>query len=248
MSNLATLVQPDPEDLEEMDKPLGLDVLKSAVPKGRRHNITQDLTDTINGVITDPEVRDSFRNNIIGFTDVLTDPKITITAYVQAVRFVSYKLTGHTDFDSYVKTFPERYERMLDDGKTMEHIRAIVSQYNSGKTVMRILEQTLMPTHVLNYDIYQQAVNTQAQIMMNPLVSDKVRSDAANSLMIALKQPETAKLKIDVTVKDDDSIRQLKEVSLELAMQQRELIKAGATDARIVAESKLVSTTHERIE
>jgi len=245
MSNLATLPQPD---LEEMDKPLGLDVLRAAVPKGRRHNITQDLTDTINAVVEDPEVRDSFRSNIIGFTDVLTDPKITITAYVQAVRYCSYKLMGHLDFDSYVKTFPERYERMLDDGKTMEHIRAIVSQYNGGKTVMRILEQTLMPTHVLNYDIYQQAVNTQCQIMLNPLVSDKVRSDAANSLMIALKQPETQKVKIDVTVKDDDSIRELKEVTLELAKQQRELIKSGGADAKVVAESKLVSTTHERIE
>jgi len=244
MSNLATLPQPD---LEELDKPVGLDALRAAVPKGRRHNITQELTDTINQVISDPEVRDSFRNNIIGFTDVLTDPKITITAYVQAVRYVSYKLMGHLDFESYVKTFPDRYERMLDDGKSMEHIRAIVSQYNSGKTVMRILEQTLMPTHVLNYDIYQKAVNTQCQIMLNPKVSDKVRSDAANSLMIALRQPDTQKVKVDVTVKDDDSIRELKAVTLELARQQQKLIEAGGADARIIAESVLV-TSHERIE
>jgi hypothetical protein len=244
MNNLATLPQPD---LEEMDKPVGLDTLRAAIPKSRRHNITQELTDAINGVVSDPEVRDAFRNNIVGFTDVLTDPKITITAYIQAVKYVSYKLSGHKDFDSYIKTFPDRYERMLDDGKTMEHIRAIVSQYNSGKTVMRILEQTLMPTHVLNYDIYQSAVNTQAQIMLNPLVSDKVRSDAANSLMIALKQPETQKVKVDITVKDDDSIRELKAVTLALAKQQKELIESGGADARIIAESKLV-TTHERIE
>jgi hypothetical protein len=245
VNNLATLPN---TDLEEMDNPVGLDTLRAAMPKGRRHNVTQALADSINGVIEDPEVRDSFRINIIGFTDVLTDPKITITAYVQAVRFVSYKLTGHLDFDSYIKTFPERYERMLDDGKSMEHIRAIVSQYNGGKTVNRILEQTLMPTHVLNYDIYQKAVNTQMQLMMNPNVSDKVRSDAANSLMIALKQPETSKVKLDITVKDDDSIRELKEVTLELAQRQRQMIADGLTDAKVVAESTLIPTTHERIE
>jgi len=248
MSNLATLPIEDLEDLEQIDKPLGFDTLKSAVPKSRRHNITRELTDTINSIADDPEVRDAFRTNIIGFTDVLTDPKITITAYVQAVRYVSYKLMGYKDFESYIKVFPDRYERMLNDGKSMEHIRAIVSQYNSGKTVNQILEQTLVPTHVLNYDIYQQAINTQAQIMLNTRVSAKVRSDAAHSLMTTLRQPDTAKMKLDITVKEDDSIRELKQVTLELARQQKQLIESGVSDAKQVAESSLVPAEYKRIE
>ena len=245
MSNALALPEPD---LEELDKPLGLDTLRAAMPKGRRHIITRALTDKINGVVDDPEVRDAFRDNILGFSEVLNDPKITMTAYIQAVRYCSYKLMGFKDLESYIRTFPERYERMLDDGKSIEHIRAIVSQYNGGKACQRILEQTLMPTHVLNYDIYQKAINVQAQLMMDPNVSDKVRSDAAHSLMTTLKQPEAQLVKVDIKVTEDDSLRDLKLVTLELAKQQSALIASGAVSARDIAESKLLPGECERIE
>lgn len=245
MSSVLAMPQ---EDLEQLNKPLGLETLKASVPKGRRHIITQGLVDTINGVVEDPEVRDSFRNNIVGFTDILADPKITMTAYIQAVRFVSYRLMGYKDLEGYIKTFPERYERMVADGKSIEHIRAIVSQYAGGKTVNLILEQVMVPTHVLNYDIYQKAINTQAEIMMNPRVSDKVRSDAAHSLMTTLKQPEVTKLKVDLHPVENDSIRELREVTTELAKKQIELIEGGIANAKEIAESSLVPGSAKRIE
>jgi hypothetical protein len=235
-------------DLEQVDKTLGLDTLKAAMPKGRRHIITQSLTDKINGIIDDPEVRDAFRDNLLGFSEVLVDPKITMTAYIQAVRYCSYKLMGFKDLESYIRTFPDRYERMLDDGKSIEHIRAIVSQYNGGKACQRILEQTLMPTHVLNYDIYQKAINTQATIMLDPTVSAMVRSNAANSLMITLKQPETANVKVEIGVKDDDSLIALKEVTMALVEQQSKLIKSGGASTKLIAESSIIPGVVERIE
>lgn len=245
MGNVLAMPQ---SDLEQMDTPLGLDTVKASVPKGRRHIITQSLVDTINGVVEDPEVRDAFRTNIIGFTDILQDPKITVTAYIQAVRFVSYRLMGYKDLESYIKTFPDRYERMVDDGKSIEHIRAIVSQFAGGKTVNLINEQVMVPTHVLNYDIYQKAINTQAQLMLNPKVSDKVRSDAAHSLMTTLKQPEVTQLKLEVGVVENDSIRELREVTLALAKKQQELIEGGIANAKEVAESSLIPGSCERIE
>ena len=245
MNNVVALPQ---EDLEGLDQPLGLDTVKASVPKGRRHIITQGLVDTINGVVDDPEVRDAFRSNLLGFTDVLQDPKITVTAYIQAVRFVSYKLMGYQDLQSYIKTFPERYERMIDDGKSIEHIRAIVSQYNAGKTVNMILEQVMVPTHVLNYDIFQEAVNTQREIMMDTGVNAKTRSDAAHSLLTTLKQPEVTKMKLEVDVKETDTVRELQEVTLSLAKKQQELIESGITNAKEVAEATLVPGSCERIE
>lgn len=245
MSNVLAMPQ---DDLEQLDKPLGLETVKASVPKGRRHIITQSLVDTINDVVDDPEVRDAFRTNIIGFTDILQDPKITVTAYIQAVRFVSYRLMGYKDLESYIKTFPDRYERMVDDGKSIEHIRAIVSQYAGGKTVNLLNEQVMVPTHVLNYDIYQKAINTQAQLMMDPKVSAKVRSDAAHSLMTTLKQPETTKMKIDLHPVENDSIRELREVTTELAKKQIELIEGGIANAKEIAESSIVPGSAKRIE
>ena len=67
MSNVLAMPQ---SDLEQLDVPLGLNTVKASVPKGRRHIITQSLVDTINGVVEDPEVRDAFRTNIIGFTPI----------------------------------------------------------------------------------------------------------------------------------------------------------------------------------
>jgi hypothetical protein len=78
--------------------------------------------------------------------------------------------------------------------------------------------------------------------------SEKVRTDAANSLLVHLKQPETTKVHLDVRVKEDDSIKELRDVTMELVKQQRQMIEAGSMNAKQVAESKIISGDFERVE
>ena len=101
------------------------------------------------------------------------------------------------------------------------------------------MEQTLIPSYVLNQDLYQKALNVQAELMLTAK-SEKVRSDAANSLLTQLKMPEVNKVQLDVNVKEDGSIAALRESTLELVRQQRLMVEAGAMNAQEVAHSKLV--------
>ena len=141
--------------------------------------------------------------------------------------------------ESYIMALPERYQTMVNKGYSTNRISGHVSAYNKTQMVNKILEQSLVPTYVLNADLYQKALNCQASLMMSAN-SEKVRCDAANSLLIQLKVPEAQKIDLSIGIKEDDSIAQLRASTLELVAQQRKAIEAGVMDAQGVAHSKLV--------
>jgi hypothetical protein len=70
--------------------------------------------------------------------------------------------------------------------------------------------------------------------------SEKVRCDAANSLLTHLKMPETQKVELEIGVKEDSSIAALRATTLELARQQRLMMESGAMNAQEIGHSKLV--------
>ena len=105
--------------------------------------------------------------------------------------------------------------------------------------VTLLYEQTLIPTHILNQDLFQKALNVQAELMVSAN-SEKVRSDAANSLINALKPPETKKVQLDVGIREDQSIGALREATMALAAQQRLMLQSGTTNAQEVAHAKII--------
>ena len=221
------------------DEVLSVDALKAIMPKRQKHNITQHFVDELNKLVVDPEAREGFRENIMGYSSILGDPNIKLNTYVQAVKYVSYKMLGYSNQDSWIKTFPARYQRCVDAGKDAGFIRATVANYNRNKTVCTIIEQSMVPSWVVNQDMFQRALNTQCELMIGA-DSEKVRTEAANSLLVHLKQPETSKLTLDVNVKQDDSIRELRDATLELVKAQKEAIASGANTAEEIAASKLI--------
>jgi hypothetical protein len=233
------------------ERPLTVEALKAAMPKRQKHNITPELVEDLNNLIADPEERTAFRENLVSYTSVLEDQGVRLPDYIAAVRYVSYQLMGFTNQQSWIKTFPERYQRLIDQEKISEEddmfLRSTVACYNRGKVVNAIREQTLIPTWVLNSDIHQKAIN-QLAILMTTSKSDKVRADAASSLLTHLKMPETVQMKLDVDVKEDDSIKQLRGAVTDLVRAQRVAIETGTTDAQRIAEAKLIEAEYERKE
>ena len=69
--------------------------------------------------------------------------------------------------------------------------------------------------------------------------SEKVRSDAANSLLTHLKQPETQKVQLDIGVQETSVIQDLRASVMALAAANRDQIRAGVSSAKDVAHSKL---------
>jgi hypothetical protein len=218
---------------------LTVDEFKMALPDKVKKSINQELIDQINQTLSEPEMYEAYRDNLLSYTKVMADGRFKVNEYVNAVKYVSHKLMGATNIEAYSKTFPDKITRFAAQGVSSKDIASYVTAYNKSKLVNLIFEQTLIPSYVLNQDLYQRALNVQADLMVNAK-SEKVRSDAANSLLTQLKMPETQKVELDVKVKEDGSISQLRQATMELARAQRLAMEAGAMNAQQVAHSKVV--------
>lgn len=216
-----------------------LEVLKKALPDKYKNTVNEELLTTINDTLNDPELLETYRDNFISYMNVLNDGRYKVTDYLNAVKYVTQKLMGNNSTDSYIKTFPDRYQNMLLKGLSSKDMSSIISVYNKSKLVNAIMEQSLIPSWIINQDLYQKAINTQADLMMTAQ-SEKVRSDAANSLLIHLKPPEIKKVELDIGLKKGNEIDQLREITVQLASQQRQMIANRVVSAKDVAEVKLL--------
>lgn len=208
----------------------------AVMPVTLRGSVTQGLVDTINNVTSDPLIAQQVRDNFISYTSVLKDGKFKTEDYLNAVTYVSYKLMNMTNVEAYAKTFPQRYAALVAKGTVPKDIAAYVSAYHKGKLVNLILEQTLVPSWVLNQDLYQKAINTQAQIMQDPNVSAKVRSDAADSLLTHLAKPKEAGPLVSIDMRETSGISELKGMLAEMAQQQQNLISNGVSTQSVAAQ------------
>lgn len=218
--------------------PLTVDQFRSALPDKVKKSVNQELIDQVNGILSDPDMYESYRDNLVSYTSVMADGRFKITDYIYAVKYVSHKLMGCTNIDAFSKTFPQKIANWSATGVSAKDISSYVTAYNKNKLVNLIFAQTLVPHYVLNQDLYQKALNVQADLMVNAN-SEKVRTDAANSLLTHLKMPETQKVELEIGVKEDSSIKALRDATLALAAQQRMQIQAGQSNAQDVAHSKL---------
>lgn len=212
------------------------ELVERVVPANFKSVVTQQFVDSINNCLTDPILAEQVRENFVHYTGVLKDGKFKIEDYLHAVIYVSLKLTGMSNQDAYVRTFPQRYQDLVSRGVSSKDISAYVAAYNKGKLVNLITEQSMVPTWVLNQHLFQQAVNVQADLMVTAQ-SEKVRVEAANSLLTHLKRPEAVKAQLDVNIKDSSGMTELQETLRRLAARQQELIGQGVPTKEIAAQS-----------
>lgn len=217
---------------------LSEDEIKSALPVNLRGNVSADFVSTVNSVVTDPDAAAVVKENFISYTHVLREGQFKLTDYLNAVTYASFKIMGLSSREAYERTFPGRYQGLVARGASNKDISAYVAAYNQNKLVNLILEQAMIPTWVLNQDAFQKAINTQVELMMTAR-SEKVRSDAANSLLTHLKRPEKARVELDVNVKETSGMSELKNMLTELAETQQGLIGKGVP-TRDIAHQKLI--------
>lgn len=219
---------------------LTLDNVKKAVPAKLKDSIEQSFVDKLNNLSNDPIVADQIRNNFISYAHVINDGKFSIEEYLSAVKYVSFKLMNLTNVDSYARTFPQRYAGLLAKGTSQKDIASYVSAYNRGKLVNLILEQTLVPSWVLNQDIYQKAINTQAELMNNAK-SERVKCMAADSILKALAKPEAAGPLVNIDMKETSGINELKQALVELAANQKKSIEKGILTPKNIVEAEIIN-------
>lgn len=218
---------------------LSIEEMRGALPPSVRKAVTDESLVKINTTITDPDTHEHFRENLLGFAGVMKEGRFKFDNYVSAVKYVSYKLMAKSNTEAFSLTFPDKMRRFNAQGKTPKDVSSFVSAFHHSKLVTLLLEQSMTPSWIVNQDLYQKALNTQAELMIHAS-SEKVRTDAANSILTHLKPPETQKLEIDIGVKEDSSIAALRSATQELAEQQRKALAAGQMTAQQAAEQPVI--------
>lgn len=212
--------------------------LIAALPKQHRTKVTPSFLATLNGLVTDPHEAEVFAKNMITYTDVLASGQYKLSDYINAVMFVSFKMIGLSNLDAYKRTFSAKYHDMVKRGYDSKTISAHIAGYNKNKLVNAIYEQSLIPDHIMYASVRHKAIATQAALLNS--VNENVAQKAADSLLMHLKAPESAKLQIDIGTKDVGIIEDLSNVLNKLSAAQQRTISSGSANAKEIAHSILI--------
>lgn len=219
--------------------------LQEIVPTTQRPSITDKLVESINTISQDPIQAENIRENIIKYSKVLYEGQFRINDYINAVKYSSFKLMGYSNEESYARTFPDRYAILRARGASKKDISAYVSMYHKNAVVTKILEKAYIPVWLLNSDYFQQALEVNVTIMKDETVSPKVRVEAANSVMTQLQRPKEATLNVNVNDNSDTSMKEMKDLLVQLAATQRNKIIEGELTPQEVAEMKIINSPEE---
>lgn len=235
----------NPEELLGKPKVQLLDenTVKNIYPVRVSNTIIKRVTQAINDCLTGSEdgMEYFLRDNIIGLIDVMKDNKTnSFEEYLNAVKFVTFKQAGDSNLRAYSRTFPDTVYRLHAENKPKEHLYAYANAFAKTKLVTKIQAMMMIPSHIMYQDVFHQAVKVQAEIMNDDQVSPKVRSDAANSLMTHLKQPEVKQMELSVNTKDDGAIASLTEALNALSGSQRDMMLSGKYTSKELREATII--------
>lgn len=215
-----------------------LEQVKNSVPAHMKTGVTQNLVDQLNNIAIDPIMAEDIRNNFISYSAIMKEGRFKVEEYLNAVTYVSYKIMGNTNEEAYSKTFPQRYGLLIAKGTTKKDIASYVHAYNKGKLVNMILEQTLVPSWVLNQDIHQRAINRLADLMQNA-ASEKVQAESAAALLTHLGKPKEGSFQINIGETENAGMKEMRELMREVAANQREAIQQGRMKTIDVAAQRI---------
>ena len=221
---------------------LSLESIKKLVPKTQRTLITEDFVDKLEASVKDSVIAEEFKNNFITYLNVLSKGKYKMEDYINAVKYVSFKLLDYSNVKAYAATFPERYQRLVEEGQQVD---AFVSMYNKNKLVIQIYEQTIVPSYVLNAPLHQQALNTLASMIQDEDVRGMTKVKACEAILAYTKQPEVIKGELTIGIEQSDTINDLREVTEQLAETYRKALQGGARTLTQVAEAKIIDVYME---
>lgn len=210
----------------------------TALPPNLKSAVTDQFVDMVNDITQDQQAAEYIRNNFITYTMVLKEGRFKTEDYLNAVAYVSYKHMGLSNQEAFFKVFPNRHAALVAKGTSSKDIAAHVAGYHKGKLVNLIMEKSLVPTWVAYQDVYHKAIAVQADLMENA-VSEKVRSDAANSILTHLQKPKEAAVALNVDLRENSGMVELANTLRELAQRQQAAIQGGV-DARTISGADLI--------
>lgn len=233
------------QNVNDEDKPVSFDEImkagaveavsvnqvKKIYPKKMTEDVAVEVTRQLNLAAQEMDAHglgQFFKETSLGFLDILKDNKTnTHQEYINAAKFVTFTTSGDTKVLAYCKTFPDRVKRMEEEGTPSSYLATYAKSFSNSQLVTKLTAKMMIPYHVLYQDVFNQAVKTQAEIMIDNKISSRDRTYAANSLMTHLKPPETKETQLDITTTQSSAIGDLASALNSLAQAQHENIKNG---------------------
>jgi hypothetical protein len=213
--------------------------VKASVPKGMRSFVNQEFMDKLVNISSDPVEGEALRENVLGYIEVLNTGKYKMDSYLNAIKYVTYLGLGATSLEGWARVFPDKYAHCVAQGMPEKTIHSYASHFKKSKLVTELFDRLMVPTHILNAPYFQEAINKNVELMRSAK-SERIQMEAANSLLVHLKRPESQKIELDIAVKDDSVISELKDITMGLAAQQKKLLESGAYSVKDVSNQGLI--------
>lgn len=223
---------------------LSVEQFKTALPAQMRKSVNQEVLQQINTKLADPDMYETYRENLLSYAHIMQEGRFKVSQYIDAIKYVSLKVMGKTNTEAYSITFPDKIHNWQTNNTSDKDISSYISSYNKGKLITRLMEETAIPIWILNQSTQQKAINILLELATTAN-SEKVRSDSANHLLTHLKPPETTKVELDIGIKGDSVIDNLRKTINTLGEVQSDAIGSGILNAQEVANQEIVISEAE---
>lgn len=218
----------------------------ASLPKGLNKGVPKQVLDDINDMISQGEEGEVFKENLMSHNHILKEGKFSLEQYVNAVKYISFRLMNHSQRKAYELTFPAKVTDWLANGTDEKAISSYVHAYNNSKLVMRLYDVTLVPFHLLNQPYRQEALLVEVELMRHAH-SEMVRHKAAETVLNTLAPPETTQTELQMKVRESEETSELKNALADLARAQKEMLEKGGS-LKDVAESTIVTAEYKEVE
>lgn len=215
------------------------EMLQAGLPTKQAGTVNTSVVDHVNKILTDPDERKYFRENLINYNIILQEGRYKVNDYIAATMYISFKMLNYSNIDAFARTFPDRMDRYKKENKSIEEINNFVSGYNRTKLVTSLLQKAKTPTWILNQDVHQEAINTLAEIMRNPRANEMARVKAASDLMTYLTPPEESAIKLEIGI-EGSFLDNMQKAMRDLAVEQQKNIASGKHTTNQIASTRII--------
>ena len=238
--NIRTKVQMEntKQKHEILGKRLSIEEARSFVPRNFRSQITEKFLDQMEQAIGNDEQARHVRENFITYSKVLQDcdPNVNILDYLNAVRFITFKIMGYSAEESWKRVFPHKVEKLLREGNE-KHINKYANIYNKSQIVNKIYSQTMIPSYILHHEEYEKMISTLNDMIYSGELRGMAKVKAVEIFLSNTKPPEVAKAELQVSIQQSDTITDLRDATDKFARAMRLAIEEGKTTATEIIEA-----------
>lgn len=204
--------------------------MKEIVIKGKE--VKEETMELINSIVGEELDKEEFINGLITYKDIVEGTTYSLEEYIRAFTFVSFLETSKGNYtDAYIKAFIDREfvkERMNLDSSNPKRQQLIssASRYRKTPLVMKIIAQSEVPLYLMFQGYRYEAINCLVK-EMHEAKHSKDRVQAADRLLTHLKEPDNAKIEINVGTNTDNIVSKYESIIKSMASKQKELLDNG---------------------